>query len=513
VNIDIRTLFIVLIITNFLQASVIFIQYLINKTYQGICWWVLGHTSLAIGFTLMLLRDFTSIELITIILANSLLMLGFISIYIGSMRFLDKKENRGIIIPVFAVFILSYFYFTYVNNDITIRSIIIAGTIAIVSFLTALDLFVNKASNITASANFLSAILLGHSCFFVLRAVVLIFAPIDIVFTPTLMQTVLFLFQLIEGTLLTFGLIIMVNQRLNAEMRDAKEDFELIFNTGPDAFIITRTTDNLIVDINERFTALTGFTWDETIGKSILAVNFWKDPAEPQKIIDELSKKGSIENFEALFQRKDGSRFVGSMSTKTINVQGIPYTISVTRDITERKQMEQKLHKMATHDFLTGLPNRALLLDRFIIAAALANRNKSRLVVMSLDLDNFKSINDTLGHHAGDQALKVISTRLTGVTRASDTLARLGGDEFILMMLETGHAEDATAIAQKILDSFTEPLSIEGHQLHLSTSIGIAIYPEDGEDLETLTKKADTAMYYSKGHGRNQFKFFADGDV
>jgi len=109
--------------------------------------------------------------------------------------------------------------------------------------------------------------------------------------------------------------------------------------------------------------------------------------------------------------------------------------------------------------------------------------------------------------------LKVISTRLTGIIRASDTVARVGGDEFILVMLETSHVEDAAAIAQKILDSFIEPLSIDGHQLHLSTSIGIAIYPENTEDLETLTKKSDAAIYYSKGHGRNQFKFYGDGDV
>jgi diguanylate cyclase (GGDEF)-like protein/PAS domain S-box-containing protein len=188
-------------------------------------------------------------------------------------------------------------------------------------------------------------------------------------------------------------------------------------------------------------------------------------------------------------------------------------TLGMSRDITERKLMEQKLEDMATHDFLTGLPNRVLLLDRFTIAAALARRNKARLAIMSLDLDKFKSINDTLGHDAGDQVLKTIGTRLTRIVRASDTFARVGGDEFISVMMETSHVEDATVMAQKILDSFTEPLSVGGHQLQLSTSIGIAIYPEDAEDLETLTKKSDAAMYYSKSHGGHQFTFYGDGDV
>jgi len=182
-------------------------------------------------------------------------------------------------------------------------------------------------------------------------------------------------------------------------------------------------------------------------------------------------------------------------------------------ELEERKKMAQKLKEMATHDFLTGLPNRILLVDRYSIASALAHRNQDRLAVMSLDIDRFKSINDTLGHDMGDKALKAFSDQLSRIIRASDTLARVGGDEFILMMLETNHMEDATAIARKILESFKEPLYIDGHGIYLSTSIGIAIYPEDATDLETLIKKSDAALYYAKGHGRNNYKFFRDGDV
>ena len=195
------------------------------------------------------------------------------------------------------------------------------------------------------------------------------------------------------------------------------------------------------------------------------------------------------------------------LRTPTGEVAG---TLGVSRDITERKQMEQKLEEMATHDFLTGLPNRVLLIDRFNIAAALAHRNKAKLAIMSLDLDKFKSINDTFGHDVGDQVLKIIGRRLTRIMRASDTFARVGGDEFISVMMETSHLEDATAVAQKILDSFAEPISVGGHRLLLSTSIGIAVYPDDGEDLETLTQKSDAAMYYSKGHGGNRFTFYKD---
>jgi len=218
---------------------------------------------------------------------------------------------------------------------------------------------------------------------------------------------------------------------------------------------------------------------------------------------------------ESEYYHKDGSTlWFENAITSIRDEKGVITGLQgVSRNIMERKQMEQKLEEMATHDYLTGLPNRVLLADRFCMAAALAQRNKDRLAVMSLDLDKFKIVNDTLGHTAGDQVLKIVSARLTDIIRASDTIARVGGDEFVLVMQETNEMKDATVIAQKILDSFREPLVIEGHRVDLSTSIGIAIYPDDGLDMETPIKKSDAAMYYSKGSGRSQFKLFSDGDV
>ncbi|MEI6309598.1 MAG: sensor domain-containing diguanylate cyclase, partial [bacterium] len=165
-NMDIRTLAIVLGITDILQVIAVFFQYLLNKTYQGIGWWALGFASVAGGSLLLSLRDAISIALISIILSNALLVLGAIFIYVGIMRFLDKKENRWIVLSIFAVFLASFLYFTYSNDDITIRTVIGSAVIAILSFITAQGLFVNKTRSINASACFLSAICLAHGCFF-----------------------------------------------------------------------------------------------------------------------------------------------------------------------------------------------------------------------------------------------------------------------------------------------------------------------------------------------------------
>ncbi|MCX6006685.1 MAG: PAS domain S-box protein [Chloroflexi bacterium] len=295
-------------------------------------------------------------------------------------------------------------------------------------------------------------------------------------------------------------------------LRESEKKYRLLIENINDVFY---TLDNLgnityVSPVVERFTL---YKVSDLIGKPFIPLIY---PDDLPGLLDSFNRlvSGQLEPWEFRILDKDGRIIFVRTSSRPIYENGeIVGITALMTDITGRKQMEQKLEEIATHDFLTGLPNRVLLLDRFTVAAAMAQRNKARLAVMSLDLDKFKLINDVYGHGAGDQVLKIIGTRLTAVIRASDTLARIGGDEFVLVTMETGRMEDATAVAQKILDSFKEPLLIDGNHLYVSTSIGIAIYPEDGQDLETLTKKSDAAMYYSKGHGRNQFKFFSDGDV
>jgi PAS domain S-box-containing protein len=348
-NIDIRTLVIVVIITNFLQVMAIFLQYRVNKTYQGVGWWLLGFTSIAMGYVFLFLRDLILIEMITIISANALVLLGPTFIYIGVMRFLDKKENRSIVISILAVFILSFFYYTYFDNDITLRTVIVYAAVATISLLTAQSLFLNKTNSITASAYFNTALFLSQGCFFAFRAVVaLTVDPVKGLFTSTTMQSVSFLFAFAQGILLTLGLIIMLNQRLNAENLEAKENSERIFNTSPDAVIITRLADGVIVIINDGFTTLTGFTRAEVIGKSTMEVNIWKNPADRQQVVTALKKKGFCDNLEAVFQRKDGSQLNGIVSAKLIALQGAPHIISVTRDISEHKLAEEALRESET---------------------------------------------------------------------------------------------------------------------------------------------------------------------
>jgi diguanylate cyclase (GGDEF)-like protein len=181
--------------------------------------------------------------------------------------------------------------------------------------------------------------------------------------------------------------------------------------------------------------------------------------------------------------------------------------VFASRDITERKQAEEIIQYHAYHDGLTGLPNRMLYSDRLNVAISQAERNKLKLVVMMLDLDKFKNVNDTLGHQMGDRLLQDIARRLVLLLRKSDTIARIGGDEFVVLLTKVSNAiEDSNSIAQKIVDTFQEPFPLAGHKISITTSIGIALYPDDGKDLETLIKNADKALYYAKDQGRNTYR-------
>jgi diguanylate cyclase (GGDEF)-like protein/PAS domain S-box-containing protein len=181
---------------------------------------------------------------------------------------------------------------------------------------------------------------------------------------------------------------------------------------------------------------------------------------------------------------------------------------SVSRDVTERAQYEQKLTEMATHDALTGLPNRTLLSDRFTVALAMSRRSRNRLAVLMLDLDRFKAVNDSMGHDAGDKLLKEVGKRLEETVRKSDTVARIGGDEFVLVLPQIPHADEAANFAQRILDAFRKPFVFDDHSINITTSIGIAVYPGAGKDIESLLKSADTAMYWAKEQGRDIYRFY-----
>jgi diguanylate cyclase (GGDEF)-like protein/PAS domain S-box-containing protein len=266
--------------------------------------------------------------------------------------------------------------------------------------------------------------------------------------------------------------------------------------------VIVVDSENKLGDINLASRHI--FGWDDSdLGKPVTSIlQDWPDI---------ISQYQSHENScKEIIHERDNEKRHFEVAMSTISDRGgRPLgRLTVIRDITEWKTMEQKLEHLATHDPLTGLPSRVLLTDRVGMAIARAKRKNGKLAVMMIDLDRFKTINDTLGHSVGDNLLKAIGSTLKDSMRKYDTSARLGGDEFVILLPEIADAKEAIGAACRLLLSFQNPISVDGYTIQVSLSLGIAIFPEDGETFEELFKQADSAMYQAKRNGRNRYELF-----
>ena len=213
---------------------------------------------------------------------------------------------------------------------------------------------------------------------------------------------------------------------------------------------------------------------------------------------------------EGIGLRTDGSQFAIEISISELRHGRQRLYTAILRDISERKENEERIHRLAHHDQLTGLPNRNLLSDRLKLALARVKRHGGRVAVLYVDLDRFKPINDCFGHEAGDLVLKEVANRLSASVRASDTVARVGGDEFVVVLEEIHATDDVAPIARKIVESLSIPIEIMDNTAKIGASIGVAMFPDDGSTIEEVNKAADAAMYRVKNSGRNGFCFYSD---
>ena len=344
---DIRTLSIVVAVANILQTLAIGFLYIKNKKYPGILWWALGSAITAIGFLLYLVRDFSQSALISIILPNALTVAGILFIYIGIMHFLEREENQGLVFSVFAVFIALYFYFTYVTDDINARTVIVSVALIFYLLLIVQALLGKIPTAITDSSHFIAVILFSEACFFVFRTYsVLTFAPVETLFTPTLIQTLVFVVYFVAGILLTFGLIFMVTQRLHAEVTDAKDHFEILFNTNPEGIAIHEIVystsgeplEYRILDVNPAFEHILGLKREDVIGKTSKEV-YRVDTPPYFQLYSRVAETGQAEEFESFFAPMEKHFHILTYSPEHGKFA------TIFEDITKRKRAEESLRE------------------------------------------------------------------------------------------------------------------------------------------------------------------------
>jgi diguanylate cyclase (GGDEF)-like protein/PAS domain S-box-containing protein len=300
-------------------------------------------------------------------------------------------------------------------------------------------------------------------------------------------------------------------ERAEQARRESEARYRALFEASGDGIAVLR--GDTVVDCNDAICRMFRCVCKQIIGQTFAQLS------PPQQAGSRLSAEvaearlaeaqaGDTRVFEWRHLRMDGTVFDAEVNLTPVRLGDDPHLIATIRDISERKQAEARIEFLAHHDPLTGLPNRVLLRDRFEQGRAFAERNRSLVGMLFLDLDNFKAVNDTLGHAAGDELLKAVVFRLEECVRDTDTMSRQGGDEFIILLNDIPDPATAERVAGEILLRLTEPVLVNGHAIATAGSIGIALYPEDGQNFDTLLQRADTAMYTAKAAGRNTYRFF-----
>ncbi|MBF0369779.1 MAG: diguanylate cyclase [Magnetococcales bacterium] len=299
-------------------------------------------------------------------------------------------------------------------------------------------------------------------------------------------------------------------RQTEAKLRAEQEFSATILRTAP-ALVVVLDQEGHIILFNEACQQLTGYSEQEALGRFV-----WDFLLPPPQIaqVQEVFQSLTIGHFPHVHEnhwvRKDGStRLISWYNSATLNSDGtIHHIIGTGLDITEKRQAEERLQYMASHDALTGLPNRMQFIEHLSVSIAQAKRGKEMLGILFMDLDRFKAVNDNLGHDIGDLLLIAVAERIKECLRESDVVARLGGDEFTVIMNGFSDLETVVPVVHKIIEALSTPFHLEGHACHIGTSIGVSLFPDHGENPQELLKKADLAMYQVKNRGRNDFQIF-----
>ena len=510
-DIDIKTIALFYLIANAMNNGLIYMIWrMYRKHFRGISFILADMCLQTLGALFLFLRGVVP-DIVSIVLTNLFSVSGLICLFIGLELFFSHYKPRIYNYIVFAIYMALIVYFSAFHDDLHGRNIILSVGILFYTGQSAVFLLRELNQVFRRLTRMIAAILLVYSIFSIARiiALVLLPQPSNEFFTSGIVNSIAMISYSILNIMITLGLILMISQRVLNEVHNEKDKYNKAFHSSPYPLVLTKAADGKIFEVNDGFIQMSGYQSEEVIGKTTLEVGLWIDPEDRRDFVRDLMN-GDVHEKEVTFRIKNDSSITCLISASILSTLGEECILTCINDVSEMSRIRKKLEMMALHDSLTGLPNRQLFYDRAAIAFANARREKSRVAVVSLDVDRLKWINDRWGHTAGDYALVTVGGRLSGLLRRSDTVSRFGGDEFVILLDGVQLAEDAGSVVQKMIDSVAEPIVFEGNPITISASAGIAIYPNDDSEIEELIRKSDEAMYYIKEHGRNGYKFYSE---
>ncbi len=506
---DLRTLMFLFSYTSLITTGAMaFVYFNVRKRIRGIGFLVIALALQTTGY-FILYEDYSSVFPIASLVAVFFVLLGNALFTEGFVHYLGRRfftlQNYLILLGAMAAF----FYFSGVRGDPFAGDLIFSAVSGFYALQGGFLFLVDTNTRKHQTARITGWVLLLVFALCVGRLFTGYFAslvPGDVVWAQTL-QVLNLLVYFGLAVCLIFSIIVMINNRLFEEAKAQEEKFMTAFHSSPYAIILTRMSDGAIIEVNEGFELISGYTSEEVVNASTLSINFWVNDEDRDSIVKMIAKAEKIHNIELDIRRKSGEIISGLFSADLITIHDERYLLSTFSDTTELSRIKAELEQRATHDSLTGLPNRDLLLSHYRITKAFADRYKKQFAILSIDIDHFKYINDTYGHDIGDDLLIFAARKLVSTLRKGDLVCRFGGDEFIVLLCEIGDREAAAIVAGKTLTAFREPFVMKGIGEHrISLSIGIAMYPADGTDIQELLKNADLAMYDAKAKGRDRFE-------
>jgi len=493
---DFKTLIVVNFIVNvisLLTMAVLWARY--GKRFEGLAYW-LGHMAAHVaGIGLILLRGDVP-GAVTAVGANALLMASTLLLLMGFERFTGRITRQWPNHLAFAAFVAALCFFHAAHDSYVLRTVAGSLLIVFVDAQTCRLLLWGVSPAMRRITLIPGLVVGGYVAVALARILVLAAFPRDTeLFRSGLADSLAITSYLALHICLMVSLALMLTRRLLDEVASQEEKFATAFHSAPYALVIARAGDGRVVEVNKGFRDIFGFTREEALARPLAELNILPP--------DAAGAPSGPGRQEIRVSRRSGEPLVGQLSREELTINGEACVLLSIQDVTEESRLKRQLQELATRDSLTGLPNRRLFGERFEIARQDARRRGTRMAVLSMDLDRFKSVNDSLGHAAGDAVLVEAARRLTETLRKVDVVARFGGDEFVILLPEVRDLEDAGQVAGKLVERLREPFAFQGRGVPLSASIGVSVYPDSGQELEELLKQSDMALYRAKHAGRD----------
>lgn len=501
---DNRTLLVVIGMIAIGSAIILTFLWRSQKQRNGIGYWAAGMMTLAIATLLVSLRDIEP-GLSSPIFSNLCYVFGFQLILRGIRIFTERPPLLFFDYGSLPIATCLFYYFYYVDNNQSVRIVVFSAAIVLVCIAIIVTLLTdhNKAQR---SAGHAVAIVFGLFAFlnFMRGLMTLLFPSEQSIIENSLSTTLLYLSGIFFVGGMAMTLILQMYSILELRLRTVS----LAVEQSASSIVITDNSGN-IEYINPAALHLSGYVKDELIGKDPSVFRSNKLSPDVYEEMWRQLREGNTWRGEFHNVKKNGEGYweVASIAPVKQANGKISHFVAVKEDITSIKEAKQKIHHLAHHDSLTGLPTRALMMERLKAAIAEAEERGWQVAVLFIDIDGFKDVNDTFGHAIGDKLLKQLTQNLCACVRDTDTVARIGGDEFIVVLEHVSDHVAITVIAERMIKAVSEAFEIDGIEVNVSASIGIALYPQNATDPHDLIKMADHAMYEVKRTGKNNFAF------